>query len=71
MAKGTTKNQAAATKAVQTPADTAEPKKTVAAKKEAAKDQFIEADQAVLRGLPQGISEEAHQNIVRKSALGY
>lgn len=66
-----TKKAAAKTKAVQTTADTAEPKKTAAAKSAATKEQFLEADQAALRGLPQDLTQEQHENIVRRGALGY
>jgi hypothetical protein len=61
----------AKTKAVQTTADTAEPQKTAPAKKAATDKQFADADLAALRGLPADLTVEQHENIVRKSALGY
>jgi hypothetical protein len=59
------------TKAVQTTTDTAEPKRTVAEKKAATTKQFANADEAALRGLPQDMTVEQHENFVRRAALGY
>ena len=68
MAKGTTRTTR---KAVQNTTDTAETKRTTAAKTAAAEKQFASADEAALRGLPETLTKEQHENSVRRAALGY
>lgn len=58
-------------KAVQTTTDTAEAKRTTAAKSAATEKQFKDADMASILGLPEDMTREQHENHVRRAALGY
>jgi hypothetical protein len=59
------------TKAVQNTTDTAETRRTTSAKTAATEKQFANADEAALRGLPENLTREQHENQVRRAALGY
>jgi hypothetical protein len=58
-------------KAVQNTTDTAETKRTTAAKSAAAEKQFKDADMASILGLPEDMTKEQHENRARLGALGY
>jgi hypothetical protein len=72
MAKAkTTRARTTTRKAVQNTTDTAEARRTTAAKTAATEKQFANADEAALRGLPENLTREQHENQVRRAALGY
>lgn len=48
-----------------------EAKRTTKAASDAAEKMFKDADEASLRGLPEGMTRDQHETMVRKAALGY
>lgn len=64
--KTTAKRQAQA-RGDQTP----EAKATTAEKRAAAEKLFTQADMNAARGIPEGLTEEQHENLTRKAALGF
>ena len=65
------KRPATKRRAVQNVTDTAEAKRTTAAKSAATEKQFADADKASILGLPESMTTEQYENHARRAALGY
>ena len=65
--KTTTAKRQAVARGDQTP----EAKATQAEKKAATEKLFTQADMNAARGLPEGMTAEQHENLVRKAAVGF